>query len=71
MGTVWYRGETSVVEKLNRYMGDLAVQRQDPDAPLPGGELNTRLACVPSMGAARMNRQKGYRNSVPPRDVTG
>ena len=64
-------GETSVVEKLNGYSGDLAVQRQDPDAPIPGVELNTRLACVPSVGAARTNRQKEYRNSVPPRDVTG
>ena len=64
-------GETSVVEKLNGYSGDPAVQRQDQDAPLPGDELNTRPACVPSVGAVRTNRQKGYRNSVPPRDVTG
>ena len=26
---------------------------------------------MPSLGAAEKNRQKGYRNSVPPRDVTG
>ena len=58
----------SVVEKLNRYLGDLTVQRQDQDAPLPGDELNTHPACVHSV---RTNRQKGYRNSVPPRDATG
>ena len=26
---------------------------------------------MPSLGAAEKNRQGGYRNSVPPRDVTG
>ena len=62
-------GETSVVEKLNGYSGDLAGQRQDQDAPLPGDELNPRVG--PRWGAVRTNRQKGYRNSVPPQDVTG
>ena len=36
-------GETSVVEKLNGYSGDLAGQRQDQDTPLPGDELNPRV----------------------------
>ena len=26
---------------------------------------------MPSLGAAEKNKQEGYRNSVPPRDVTG
>ena len=47
------------------------MQRQDQDAPLPGDELNTHPACVHLVGAVRTNRQKGYRNSVPPRDATG
>ena len=64
-------GEMSVVEKFNGYSGDLAGQRQDQDAPLPGDQLNSRPACGPSVGAVRTNRQKGYRNSVPPQDVTG
>ena len=64
-------GETSVVEKLNRYSGDLAGLRPGQDAALPGGELTFRSACGPSERAERTNEKKGHRNSVPPRDVTG
>ena len=62
-------GETSVVEKLDGYLGDLTGQRQDQDAPLLGDELNTRPTCGPSVRVVRTNGQKGYRNSVPPRDL--
>ena len=64
-------GETNVVEKLNGYSGDLAGLRRGQDAPLPGGELTSRSASEPSSRAERTNEKKGYRNSVPPRDVTG
>ena len=49
-------------------MGEL---RRGQDAPLPGGELTSRSAPGPLSRAERMNEKKGYRNSVPPRDVTG
>ena len=39
--------------------------------PSPGDDVNSHPECVPSLGAAEKNRQGGYRNSVPPRDVTG
>ena len=63
-------GETSVVEKLNGYSGDLAGLRRGQDAPLPGGELTSRSARGPSGRAERTNEKKIYRNSVTPRNVT-
>ena len=56
---------------MNGYPGDLAGLRRGQDAPLPGGELTSRSACGPSGKAERTNEKKGYRNSVPPRDMTG
>ena len=64
-------GKTSASEKLDSFSDDLVVKRNVGDAPLPGGDVNSHTACVTSMGAAEKNRQEGYRNSVPPRDVTG
>ena len=66
-----YEGKTSASEKLDSFSHELIVKRNVGDAPLPGGDVNSHPACVPSLGAAEKNRQEGYRNSVPPRDVTG
>ena len=63
-------GKTSAVEKLDSFSDGLVVKRNVGDAPLPGDDVNSHPACVPSLGAAKNNRQEGYRNSVPPRDVT-
>ena len=64
-------GKTSASEKLDSFSDDLVVKRNVGDAPLPGGDVNSHTACVTSLGAAEKNRQEGYRNSAPPRDVTG
>ena len=64
-------GETNVAEKLNGCSGDPAGLRRCQDAHLPGGELTSHSASEHSSRAERTNEKKGYRNSVPPRDVTG
>ena len=48
-----------------------AGRRRGQDAPLSGGELTSRSVSEPSIRVERTNENKGYRNSVPPRDVTG
>ena len=50
-------GETSIVEKLNGYSGDLAGLRRGQDVPLPGGELTSRSASGPSSRAERTNEK--------------
>ena len=64
-------GKTGAVEKLDSFSDDVVVKKNVGDAPLPGDDVNAHPVCVPSLDAAEKNRQKGYRNSVPPQDVTG
>ena len=64
-------GKTSASEKLDNFSDKLVVKRKVGDVPLLGGDVNSHPAYVPSLGAAEKKRQEGYRDSVPPRDVTG
>ena len=64
-------GKTSEVGKLDSFSDELVVKRNVGDAPLPGDDVNSHPQYVPSLGAAEKNRQEGYKNSVPPREVTG
>ena len=64
-------GETNIVEKSIEYSGDLAEMRRGQDAPQPGDELTSHSVSEPLIRAVRTNEKRRYRNSVPPRDVTG
>ena len=60
--------KTSEVGKMNSFSDGLVVKR---NVPLPGDDVNSHPECVSSLDVAEKNGQQCYRNSVPPRDVTG
>ena len=64
-------GKTSEVGKMDSVSDGLVVKRNVRDLPLSGDEVNSHPECVSSWGAAEKNGPECYRNSVPPRDVTG